>query len=199
MNLVNDMYTIRENSIYSCEIKKSKFIVLLFKVDSISEIYHCLQNVKDNYQDATHYCYGYKLDGMQKFSDDGEPGGTAGLPIIEILNRRELHNILCIVVRYFGGIKLGAGGLIRAYSNTVKEALNACDLIELVPGYFVSITLDYSEQKSFDYLFRSYIIKKDFSTKVTYHLQVPKDRINLLTTYNYQVLEEILIQNNFSS
>ena len=181
------MYTIQENSINSYEIKKSKFITLLFRVDSLGEIYHYLQQVKESYQDATHYCYGYKLDGIQKFSDDGEPGGTAGLPIIEILNKRELHNILCVVVRYFGGIKLGAGGLIRAYSTAVKEALNSCHLIELVPGYLIAITLDYSDQKSFDYLFRSYIIRKEFFAKVTYHLQIPKDRIHLLESYDYQI------------
>ena len=170
---------------------------MLFRVNSLSEINHYLQRVKDDYKGATHYCYGYKLGGIQKFSDDGEPGGTAGLPIIEVLNKRELHNVLCVVVRYFGGIKLGASGLIRAYSNVVKETLNTCVLIELVPGYLISIDLDYSSQKSFDYLFDSYIIKKEFSTQITYYLQIPRDRINLLDSYHYEIREEILVQKDF--
>ena len=104
------MYTIINNNKYVLEIKKSTFIALLYKVKSISEVEKYLGEVKNEYKDASHYVFAYIIDDKRKFSDDGEPGGTAGLPIMEVLNKHDLNYVLCIAVRYFGGIKLGAGG-----------------------------------------------------------------------------------------
>ena len=134
------MLSIKENVSYTLEIKKSKFISLLFRINSLDDISMYLEKVKNTYKDATHYCYAYKIDNLKKASDDGEPGGTAGLPILEVLDKKNLDNILCIVVRYFGGIKLGAGGLLRAYSNSVKEVINIANIIELVDSYIIEIT-----------------------------------------------------------
>ena len=140
------MQTIKGNIVDKYEIKQSKFITLLYKINSIDDINMYLQEVKNNYKDATHYCYAYKFNGSQKFSDDGEPGGTAGLPIVEVLNKRDINNILCIVVRYFGGIKLGAGGLVRAYTKAVCNAIDKSQIIILDKGYLIRINLNYDEQ-----------------------------------------------------
>ena len=184
------MKTVKEFSTYLYEIKKSKFITLLYQIDDISEVNFYLDKAKELYKDATHYCFAYKVNGIQKFSDDGEPGGTAGLPIIEVLNKRELDNILCIVIRYFGGIKLGAGGLVRA-------ALDNSEIINLVKGYLVCIKVNYDEQKQLDYLFGNRIIKKDFNEKIIYYIEIKEEDISLLNNINYEILEERMIKESY--
>lgn len=194
MTLVKDMQTIKENSIYQYEIKKSKFITLLYQVNNIEEIENILQNTKSTYKDATHCCYAYKLKNSQKFSDDGEPGGTAGLPIMEVINKKDLSNILCIVVRYFGGIKLGAGGLVRAYSKAVRDAIDQNEIIKLSEGYLIKLEANYDEQKQYDYLFTNKIIKKDFNEKIIYYLEIKTSEIELLKNTNYKIIEERMIK-----
>ena len=103
------------------EIKKSKFITKIYPVNNIEEIHLLLDSLHKEYHDATHVCYAYILDGQMKCDDDGEPGGTAGYPILQVLERQGLNHILAVVIRYFGGIKLGAGGLLRAYTNSASE------------------------------------------------------------------------------
>ena len=169
-------------------IKNSKFICLLYQVDDLKKVDHYLTKAKLEYKDATHYCYSYKLDGTEKFSDDKEPSGTAGLPMMEVLNKRGLNHILCIVIRYFGGIKLGAGGLVRAYSKAVRDALDKVETIELVEGYLIRITTSYEEQKKYDYLFKDKIIKKEFNDQVLYYIELEKEEINKLNI-DYQILE----------
>lgn len=187
------MQTIKSNIINQNEIKKSKFITLLYKVDSINEINNLINDAKNNYKDATHYCYAYKLDNVQKFNDDNEPSGTAGLPILEVLNKREINHVLCIVIRYFGGIKLGAGGLIRAYSNATREALDKCQTIKLVEGYLLKIIAPYDIQKQNDYLFKDKIVKKEFNEYITYYIELPKKDLNTLTNIDYQIIDNIWI------
>ena len=104
------MYTISNNSKYELIIKNSKFITLLYKINNEDIVKKILNNVKEIYPDATHYCYAYIIDNQKKSSDDGEPSKTAGLPILKVLENNQLNHILAIVVRYFGGIKLGANG-----------------------------------------------------------------------------------------
>lgn len=194
MYLVNIMLTIKENSIYQYEIKKSKFITLLYKINSIDEVNKLLEETKKKYFNATHYCYAYKIKNIQKFSDDGEPSGTAGLPIMEVLNKKDLDYILCIVVRYFGGIKLGAGGLVRAYSKAIREAIDNNTIIKLVEGYLVQIETDYDNQKQYDYLFTDKIIKKEFNEKIIYYLELKKEDMTLIKNINYKILEERMIK-----
>ena len=108
------------------EIKKSKFIGYAYKISSVSDVKNTLEKLKKEHKKATHICYAYKLIGedySEKAFDDGEPNGTAGKPILNVINKKNLSNILVVVVRYFGGIKLGAGGLLRAYSKTASETL----------------------------------------------------------------------------
>lgn len=123
-------------------IDKSKFITSLFPVSSVEEANQILQVVRKKYYDATHNCYAYILDNgnIQKCSDDGEPSKTAGFPMLDVLKKNDVTNVLAITTRYFGGIKLGAGGLIRAYSTSVSTALK--DVV-----FYVSKTLNVYEIK----------------------------------------------------
>lgn len=107
------------------EIKKSKFIGLYFSVKSQDEVVEILNNLKKEHKKATHICYAYRLTNpfSEKAFDDGEPSGTAGKPILNVLQKQDKKDSLLVVVRYFGGIKLGAGGLVRAYSKTASETL----------------------------------------------------------------------------
>lgn len=108
------------------EIKKSKFIGYVYKVDNFSDIKNILDTLKVEHRKASHICYAYKLIGdnyTEKAFDDGEPNGTAGKPILNVINKQNLSNIMIVVVRYFGGIKLGAGGLVRAYTKAASHAL----------------------------------------------------------------------------
>ena len=108
---------------YTLEIKKSKFIGYYYQVESIEEVEVILENLKKEHKKAKHFPYAYKINGQLKKSDDKEPSGTAGMPILNIIDRNDLNYALIVIVRYFGGIKLGAGGLLRAYSNTAKECI----------------------------------------------------------------------------
>ena len=106
--------------------KKSRFIGRLWPVETEEEALQRIQEMKKKHYDATHNCWAYIIrDGAVRFSDDGEPGGTAGMPMLQVLQREELHNVVCVVTRYFGGILLGAGGLVRAYTKGAKIAVDA--------------------------------------------------------------------------
>lgn len=119
------MKSIRSNLYQPLEIKRSIFHAYCYKVDSIDMVHAYLDDLKLMHPDANHHCYAYILDNqnVQKYEDDGEPSNTAGLPIIEALKRHDLTDVLCVVVRYFGGIKLGGGGLIRAYAKSTSKVL----------------------------------------------------------------------------
>lgn len=192
------MQTIKENNIDKYEVKQSKFITLLYKIDNIDDVNKYLQEAKNNYKDATHYCYAYKLDSIQKFSDDGEPGGTAGLPIMEVLNKRNISNVLCIVVRYFGGIKLGAGGLVRSYTKAVCNVIDKTELITLVKGYLIKIITNYDNQKEYDYLFKDKIIKKEFHDKVIYYIELAEEDLDKIRNINYEILDNKYIEKPFN-
>ncbi len=104
------------------EIKKSKFIGLYYEVESVDEVKEILESLKKEHKKARHMPYAYKIGSIAKKTDDKEPSNTAGLPIYNIIERKELNNVLIVVIRYFGGIKLGAGGLLRTYSSAANEA-----------------------------------------------------------------------------
>lgn len=189
------MYTIQKNIENIVEIKHSKFITKLFKVKSIEEIETILEELKKEHSDATHICYAYKIENIAKFSDDGEPGGTAGLPMMEVLIKKEMDFILAVVIRYFGGIKLGSGGLVRAYSSGVADSLKLAVLQELVPGYEIKIVTNYENMKRLDYILKDILnIKKEFLESVTYILEVDKEFFKSLEEFNPIILKEILIE-----
>lgn len=127
------MYTIRRDYRKEIIIEKSRFICSLKKVDSEEEAQEFIKAIKKEFWDATHNCSAYVVDELaQRSSDDGEPSGTAGIPMLEVLRKNGLIGTAAVVTRYFGGIKLGAGGLVRAYSGSVAGAVKECGLAERI-------------------------------------------------------------------
>ena len=112
-------------------VKGSRFIAWVSHVPAIDEASQLIQTQRDLYPDASHHCYAYQIGQGQRFSDDGEPGGTAGRPMYEILKKRNLDYVLAVVTRYFGGTKLGAGGLVRAYGGSLAKALDEAGIKEI--------------------------------------------------------------------
>ena len=137
--------TVGEECTYEFEEKKSIFIASVFVVTSKEQAQERVDELKQKYYDATHNCYAYVLrDGAyRKFSDDGEPSGTAGMPILNVIERLSLCNTLVVVTRYFGGIKLGAGGLVRAYSTAAADVLTKAGKSIYVKGSRGTIDVDY--------------------------------------------------------
>lgn len=194
------MYTISNNSKYELIIKNSKFITLLYKINNEDIVKKILNNVKEIYPDATHYCYAYIIDNQKKSSDDGEPSKTAGLPILKVLENNQLNYILAIVVRYFGGIKLGANGLIRAYSKCTSNALKENTIKELIQGYNINITFSYQDIKKIDYLLKDIKINsKIFDNLITYNLDIPTTFLNIIINNNipYQIIKDIYIEKQY--
>ena len=192
------MKTIKENISNELVIKNSKFITLLYKLNT-NNIDNIMSEVKELYPKATHYCYAYIYNNYKKSSDDGEPTGTAGAPIMNVLEKEQLNNILVVVVRYFGGIKLGAGGLIRAYTKAVTESLKQALYQELISGYKVHINFDYSQEKQLNYLLNdSIIIEKKYDEKITYLALIDKQVLDKLHGYDYQILEELYIEKSIN-
>ncbi|MDD6388415.1 MAG: YigZ family protein [Bacilli bacterium] len=191
------MYTIKKNVTTEIIINKSRFIGILMPVDNIEDINNILNNIKNEYKDATHYCYAYIIDNTKRFNDDGEPGGTAGMPILNVIEQNNLNHVLIVVVRYFGGIKLGAGGLVRAYSKISSECIKQAKLAILEDGYLVSIKLNYNNIKDVDNLLKNEkIIDKSFMEDITYKVLITKNNIDLIKNLDYKILKEMQIKSD---
>lgn len=174
-------------------INKSKFIGIIKKVYSQEEIDELLKNVREKYSDATHVCYAYIIPNREKYDDDGEPLGTAGIPILDILKKNDLGYIIAIVIRYFGGIKLGSNGLVRAYSNTISTLIKD-NVKEIETGYLIRIEEDYSKSELINYLLKDeIIIKKDYQDKIVIEVIVNKKTLDNLSNVNYEILKETII------
>ena len=158
-------------------INKSRFITILTNINDVNKVKEKLEEIKKKYKDATHYCYAYIINNHEKCSDNGEPSGTAGMPILNVLKQNDLTNILCIVIRYFGGIKLGAGGLIRAYSTSASVALNKATITNIVNGYNITIEFSYDNLKQIDYLLKNIDIKKDYQTNIIYTFNITEEKL----------------------
>ena len=162
------MISIKDKTVSELIIKKSKFITILYRVDDIDSIEKYLNQLNKEYNDATHICYAYILDSFKKMSDDGEPSGTAGLPILNVLENKKLDHILCCVIRYFGGIKLGASGLLRAYSNSCTEAINSSSLFLLISGKLCSLSFSYDNTKIINSLLKdAIVVSYDYKDMIT--------------------------------
>ena len=174
-------------------INKSKFIGIIKKISSKEEISKILDEIKKQYPDATHICYAYLLPNSEKYSDDGEPDGTAGLPILNVLKRNNLNYLIAIVIRYFGGIKLGSNGLIRAYSNTISSLINN-NIKEAETGYLIKIEENYTNSDKLEYLLKDdVIVNKDYQDKIIIHALVKKKTLENLSNVNYQIILEKII------
>lgn len=173
--------------------EKSKFIGIICKVYTKEEINDILLNIKKDYPDATHITFAYLLPDSKKYSDDNEPSGTAGLPILNILEKNDLCYVLAVVIRYFGGIKLGANGLIRAYSHTISLTLQD-NIKDYEKGFLIKIEEDYSKNDQLNYLLKdAVIIKKDYKEKIIMEAIVNKKTLEKLSSINYQIIEEKIL------
>ncbi len=147
--------TIAENCVAEITEKKSKFIANIFYIDSQEEAERIIKETKSKYHDARHNCVAYRViendNILEKSSDDGEPSGTAGAPMLNILQKNNLCNVLVIVTRYFGGILLGTGGLVRAYSDATMKVIQKSVKVCKCQGIEMQVELEYSELEKFKY------------------------------------------------
>jgi uncharacterized YigZ family protein len=148
--------TIAHSGQHEIEILKSRFICTIERVTDEAGAKILLERLRKQYWDANHNCYAYvigELGMAQKASDDGEPSGTAGVPMLEVLRRRQITDVIAVVTRYFGGTKLGAGGLIRAYGRAVSETLDHVGIVERRPLTTLEMTTDYAAAGRLEYAF----------------------------------------------
>lgn len=174
--------TIKEENVQAEIVeKKSKFIANVFYVETSRDAEEIIKSINKKYYDARHNCYAYSVqnpnESIKRFSDDGEPSGTAGAPILNIIEKNNISNILVIVTRYFGGILLGTGGLVRAYSEATIKALEKVTYAKEECGMELSITINYSDFENLRYLCK-------------------KNNINIITTKYNNCVECILEVNN---
>ncbi len=181
--------TIARDGQHEIEILKSRFICSMFRVSEESDARSHLEQLRKRYWDANHNCYAYVIgEGgrLQKASDDGEPSGTAGVPMLEVLKRRELVDTLAVVTRYFGGTKLGAGGLIRAYGRSVTEALDEVGIVERRPLAIVEVAVDHAAAGRFENAFRNSIYELTeirYDSAVTFVTHLPDDDVAALNSW----------------
>lgn len=190
--------TIKTDFINEEEIKKSRFICHLKRISSEEEARDFIAKIKKEHWKANHNCSAYTLGDrqeIQRTSDDGEPSGTAGVPMLEILKKKEIINVCAVVTRYFGGIKLGAGGLIRAYAGSVNHAVEAVGLVEFINQRELILNLDYSLYDSLQRFLINQKIKisdSEFLSDIKVKCFIDEEKIdevmNLLTeTFNGKI------------
>ena len=161
--------------------KKSRFIGQIKPVYSEEEAYAFVEQIKKKHYDARHNCFAFSIGDempLLRFSDDGEPQGTAGKPILEVINGSGIHNICIVVTRYFGGTLLGTGGLVRAYTDAAKEALVNCETKRKQRIYPIKVTADYADMGKIQYIIESAdvrVVDKVFTDEVVFWLEVPVD------------------------
>ena len=161
---------IKEECTNTIVIEKSRFITYLEYCENEEQYKEYLKTIKKKHYDATHVCSAFLGKDTRRSSDDGEPSGTAGVPMLSCLDKHGMENTAAFVVRYFGGIKLGAGGLIRAYSSSVSEAIKQADLVEDRIFNQYTITLNYETANRIDYLLNKECeeVETEYSEKVKY-------------------------------
>jgi uncharacterized YigZ family protein len=160
--------------------KKSRFIGSIFPVSKEDEVSQILTSLKSKYKDAGHHCYAYNIGNREGFTDDGEPSGTAGKPILSVVRGSGLTNVLVVITRYFGGTLLGTGGLVRAYSESTKLAIENAKRISLVYGYKVLIQVEYSDLKKLQYSLEQRSIKElesTFTDKVSIVVEISEEKL----------------------
>lgn len=184
--------------------KKSRFIANVFYVETVEEAEEKIKKVKKKYFDARHNCFAYSIfskDGIiNRFSDDGEPSGTAGAPMLNILNSKELTNVLVVVTRYFGGILLGTGGLVRAYTGATQEALNKTNLIHKELGIEVKFEVNYQDLEKLKYYFKQNnieITNFEFNENVEIFANITNDKyqeiIDKINELNFKIISNSII------
>ena len=193
--------TIEKNVTAEVVDKKSKFIANFIYVDDVIKAEQLIKETRKKYFDARHNCIAYRIiendQIIEKSSDDGEPSGTAGAPMLNILQKNNLANVLIIVTRYFGGILLGTGGLVRAYSDSLLKAIEQANIIKKCLGEELEVTLDYNAFENFKYYCKNNkinIINADYTESIVCRIEIEEDvKDKLLNDFNTKniILKEI--------
>jgi len=178
------------------QVKKSRFIGFLYPCFSETEVQSYLESLRNQHQAANHIVFAYKMKTEKgivcRFYDAGEPSGTAGKPVFNHLEGNDLINVLVVVVRYFGGIKLGAGGLTRAYGNTAKQVIETAELSEYIQYAQIKFVLDYNQFQMFEYQlakFSGTIVEKEFAGQIQCIVKMPEVKIaEFLTHFPGQII-----------
>lgn len=187
--MLPNYYTIKETGEHEIVIEKSRFIAQIARAETEEEAQQFIQEIKKKHWNATHNCSAYLIgehNQIQKANDDGEPSGTAGVPMLEVLKKRKLKNTVVVVTRYFGGIKLGAGGLIRAYGKATSEGINAIGVVERKLMRVMHTIIDYTWLGKVENELRSseYAIKEiHYLDKVEIETYVKEDSIDRFTDW----------------
>ncbi|PTI39660.1 YigZ family protein [Staphylococcus succinus] len=198
----SSVITIKQEHTIENVISKSRFIAHIKPISSEAEAKAFINEMKTEHSEATHNCSAYTVGdqmNIQKANDDGEPSGTAGVPMLDILKKLEVHNVCVVVTRYFGGIKLGGGGLIRAYSGAVRDVIYDIGRVALRPAIPTIVTIAYDLTGKFEYeLETTTFLLRDtqYTDKVSYQIDVVEteypqfiDFLNRITAGNYDLIE----------
>lgn len=164
------MNTIKTNLSSKIIVNKSKFIGKIYKVCNIDEVENILNDIRSKYSDASHICYAYIIDNKIKYSDDKEPTGTAGGAILNLLKTKNLNYVCAVVIRYFGGIKLGTGGLSRAYTGCINEAID--EIIPIIKGFDITISFTYDESKYIKNILKKVKVNKMYNKDIQYQFKI---------------------------
>ncbi len=183
--------TIKNNEVSEIEEKRSKFIASIFYVETIDEVENAIKQVKKKYYDAKHNCYAYIINEkgniLKRFSDDGEPSGTAGSPILNTIEKNNLYNVLIIVTRYFGGILLGTGGLVRAYTEAATKSIEKAGVVEQELGYEIEIAITYQDFEKLKYYCNKNnidITNIEYKENIICKIELTNDEMNKLLSDN---------------
>lgn len=193
--------TIAKATKFELIIKKSRFICALQRVETEEEAQAFIKTVQTANRKATHNCFAYLVgnhDQVQRESDNGEPSGTAGIPILESLQLAKLHNVVAVVTRYFGGIKLGAGGLIRAYSNVTTKAVHQAGIVQRVKQLRLQITVSYRQHDALVYYLKEQhltLAGEEYGVNVTTNVFVNEgDATNIMTNLQNRFNDQLIIK-----
>ena len=194
--------TILANSSSELDVKKSKFIANIIKITDEQDAKEKLNQIRKKYSDARHNCYAYIIydnetkTKIEKSSDDREPSGTAGIPMLTLLQKNNLVNVLIVVTRYFGGILLGTGGLVRAYTDSSKQALETAKIIELQYGEILEYCIEYDEFEYFKYICEKNnieIVNTEYSNNIKAIIKLKEEDKSLFSTYKCRIIEKNVI------
>ena len=199
--------TIEKDNISEIVIKKSRFIASMFYIESEEQANAIIKNTKKEYFDAKHNCYAYRIKNsnyiLEKYSDDGEPSGTAGQPILNVLKGKGLENVLIIVTRFFGGVLLGTGGLVKAYTDSTKKVIENTNIIKKESGMKVKIEVKYNELEKLNYYLRQNgirIYKTDFLQNVEVYLEITDEELQKIQKNKneliFSILKIVIIEKN---
>lgn len=199
--------TIMQDAQAEIEEKKSRFIANVYYIENAEEAEEHLKQIRKKYFDARHNCFAYRIleeNGVkEKQSDDGEPSGTAGAPMLNILQKNNLYNVLIVVTRYFGGTLLGTGGLVRAYSDATIKSLENAKVIIQTKGYLINVIIEYKELEKFKYYCRMHgiiIVNTVYENNIICTMEISKnEKENLLKKEQkeIQILKNTVIKEKY--